>query len=152
MAMDKEDKDSFKREIMREHMRQQPFFKRSWMGQRGWIRPTVLALLEEKPMKGVEIMDRLEERSKGWWRPSPGSIYPLLDELTEEGLLKKRSDGRYETVQRKAEGREGEEMDGVITNIESNISYIEDIASSGKGMERYSKRIDGIISRLKKIK
>lgn len=150
--MDKEEKDSFKREIIRQHMRQQPFFKRSWMGQRGWIRPTVLALLEEKPMKGVEIMDMLEERSKGWWRPSPGSIYPLLDELTKEGLLKRRSDGRYETVQSKADGREVEEMDGVITNIESNISYMEDIASDGKGMKQYSKRIDMIMDRLKKIK
>ncbi len=97
-------------------------------------------------------MDKLEEKSKVWWRPSPGSIYPLLDELTKEKLVKKRSDGRYETVSNKTSGRESGEIDGVITNIESNISYIEEVASNGKGLKQCSKRIDDIIDRLKKIK
>ncbi len=150
--MDKEGKESFKHELIRQHMKQQAFFKRSWMGQRGWIRPTVLAILEENPMKGVEIMDKLEERSRGWWRPSPGSIYPLLDELTKEGLVKKRSDGRYEIAGKRADGKETGEMEDVMTNIESNISYMEDIASGGKGLKRHAKRIDSIIERLKRLR
>jgi DNA-binding PadR family transcriptional regulator len=47
----------------------------------------VLALLAERPMHGYEIIQQIEERSGGIWRPSPGSIYPTLQLLADEGLV-----------------------------------------------------------------
>jgi DNA-binding PadR family transcriptional regulator len=47
----------------------------------------LLTLLAERPMHGYEIIGELEQRSGGAWRPSPGSIYPALQLLADEGLL-----------------------------------------------------------------
>lgn len=55
---------------------------------KGLLRYLILEKLSEKPMSGSEIMDRIEEESRGAWRPSPGSIYPLLTWLHEKGLIK----------------------------------------------------------------
>jgi DNA-binding PadR family transcriptional regulator len=52
---------------------------------RGLVRYYVLESLSEKPMSGSEIMDEIERRSEGCWRPSPGSIYPLLAWLQDTG-------------------------------------------------------------------
>ena len=56
--------------------------------KRGDIRAAVLALLAEKPAHGYEMIKELEERTGGAWRPSPGSIYPTLQLLEDEGLIK----------------------------------------------------------------
>ncbi|MEM2865566.1 MAG: PadR family transcriptional regulator [Candidatus Hadarchaeales archaeon] len=52
---------------------------------RGLLRYYVLESLSEKPMSGSELMDEIERRSEGCWRPSPGSIYPLLAWLQDTG-------------------------------------------------------------------
>jgi DNA-binding PadR family transcriptional regulator len=62
---------------------------------RGDIRAAILALLTEQPMHGYQIMNELAERTGGVWRPSPGSIYPSLQMLQDEGLVKSvDQDGR----------------------------------------------------------
>lgn len=55
---------------------------------KGFLRYYVLRLLNEKPMSGSEIMSEIEKRTDGQWRPSPGSIYPLLAWLQEKGHSK----------------------------------------------------------------
>lgn len=55
---------------------------------KGFIRYYVLRLLSEKPMSGSEIIQHVEEKSGGRWRPSPGSIYPLLAWLQENKYVK----------------------------------------------------------------
>ena len=55
--------------------------------RRGDVRAAVLALLLERPMHGYELIQQIEERSGGVWRPSPGSIYPTLQLLADEGLV-----------------------------------------------------------------
>ncbi|HLM30364.1 MAG TPA: PadR family transcriptional regulator [Solirubrobacterales bacterium] len=55
--------------------------------RRGDIRAAVLALLEERPMHGYEMIKELEERTSGVWVPSAGSIYPTLQLLEDEGLI-----------------------------------------------------------------
>lgn len=72
-------------------------------GKRGWLRPLILAMLSQRPMNGIEIMDAIYEYTGRAWRPSPGSVYPMLAELAEEGLIRRRDDGRYELTD---EGRE----------------------------------------------
>ena len=58
------------------------------MVPKGFIRFHVLEALAEKPMSGSEIMDEIEKRTNGRWKPSPGSIYPLLAWLQENKYLK----------------------------------------------------------------
>jgi DNA-binding PadR family transcriptional regulator len=62
--------------------------------RRGDIRRAILAALQEHPAHGYEVMRRLEEMSGGLWRPSPGSVYPHLQMLEDEGMVhSSQSDG-----------------------------------------------------------
>jgi len=54
---------------------------------RGDIRAAILALLNEQPMHGYQIIQELERRTEGAWRASPGSVYPTLQQLQDEGLV-----------------------------------------------------------------
>ncbi len=56
--------------------------------RRGDIRTALLAVLAEGPGHGYEIINRLEEKSGGMWRPSPGSVYPTLQLFEDEGLVR----------------------------------------------------------------
>jgi DNA-binding PadR family transcriptional regulator len=53
----------------------------------------VLALLTERPMHGYEMIQELDGRTGGAWRPSPGSVYPTLQLLEDEGLIVSESAG-----------------------------------------------------------
>jgi DNA-binding PadR family transcriptional regulator len=54
---------------------------------RGDVRAAILALLREGPRNGYQIMSEIEERSDGAWRPSPGAVYPALQQLADEELI-----------------------------------------------------------------
>jgi DNA-binding PadR family transcriptional regulator len=56
--------------------------------RRGDVRTAVLAVLTEGPGHGYDVMQNLEDKSGGNWRPSPGSIYPTLQLLEDEGLVR----------------------------------------------------------------
>jgi DNA-binding PadR family transcriptional regulator len=56
--------------------------------RRGDVRLAALLLLAEEPRNGYAIMQELEQRSGGLWRPSPGSVYPALSQLEDEGLIR----------------------------------------------------------------
>lgn len=73
---------------------------------RGDVRNAVLALLAEEPMHGYQIIHEIEERSGGFWRPSPGSVYPTLQMLVDEGLVTAQADGEKKTYTLTDEGRE----------------------------------------------
>jgi DNA-binding PadR family transcriptional regulator len=60
----------------------------------GNLRLYLLALLEERPRHGYELIQALSERFGGTYSPSAGTIYPRLAKLEEEGLVTKRTDGR----------------------------------------------------------
>jgi len=63
--------------------------------RRGDVRSAILALLAEEPRNGYQIIQELVERSGGIWRPSPGSVYPALQQLEDEGLVRaEEQDGR----------------------------------------------------------
>jgi DNA-binding PadR family transcriptional regulator len=62
---------------------------------RGDVRAALLALLTERPMHGYEMIQELASRTGGIWRPSPGSVYPTLQLLEDEGLITSlQRDGR----------------------------------------------------------
>ena len=64
-----------------------PGFGRGPKVRRGDVRAAILALLAEEPMHGYQIITELGERSGGSWRPSPGSVYPTLSALEDQGLV-----------------------------------------------------------------
>ncbi|WP_291767632.1 PadR family transcriptional regulator [Caldivirga sp. UBA161] len=88
--------------------------------RRGALRDIVLYILAFKgELTGAQIIDEIERWSFGFWRPSPGSIYPLLDDLEEEGLIKiSRIDGvkKYYSLT-----EEGKRAIGLIGGINSPL-------------------------------
>ena len=67
----------------------------NWMkeAQKGYIRMGVLILLNKKPAHGYEIMKEINNRTKGFWQPTPGGVYPILNDLEKSGYVK----GHWET-------------------------------------------------------
>ncbi len=62
-------------------------------GRRGNVRAAILALLTERPMHGYEMIKELDTRTGGVWSPSPGSVYPTLQLLEDEGLITSEESG-----------------------------------------------------------
>jgi DNA-binding PadR family transcriptional regulator len=74
--------------------------------RRGDVRAAALSLLSEQPMNGYQIIQEIGERSEGVWRPSPGSVYPALQQLEDEGLIRAEAgDGGRRAYQLTDEGR-----------------------------------------------
>jgi DNA-binding PadR family transcriptional regulator len=75
--------------------------------RRGDVRAAALALLAEKPMNGYQIIQEITDRSGGVWRPSPGSVYPALQQLEDEGLIRAEAgDGGRRAYQLTHEGQQ----------------------------------------------
>jgi DNA-binding PadR family transcriptional regulator len=73
--------------------------------RRGDVRAATLLLLEEEPRNGYQLMEEIERRSDGAWRPSPGSIYPALAQLEDEGLIQAEESAGRRSFQLTDEGR-----------------------------------------------
>ena len=73
--------------------------------RRGDVRAAVLVLLEEAPRNGYQIIQELSDRSNGAWRPSPGSVYPILQQLEDEGLVEISSSQSGKTYNLTASGK-----------------------------------------------
>jgi DNA-binding PadR family transcriptional regulator len=125
------------------------------------LRLLVLGVLAREPKNGAEIMDEIEAMSMGWWRPSPGSVYPLLEQLANEGLIQKREDGRYQLTD---EGRqetgwpywalrpELRGVDGVLGEVSNYIAYLEDLKKSKPNeVAAHTKKISELAERLSKL-
>src|SRR4029450_11675153 len=81
---------------------------RAWRGpkaRRGDVRAAILAVLAEQPMNGYQIIQEIASRSGGAWKPSPGSIYPTLQQLEDEGLVRVEVDGARRAYTLTDEGR-----------------------------------------------
>lgn len=73
---------------------------------RGALRYLILKLIEEKPRTGSEITDEIESNSLGYWRPSPGSVYPMLSYLEEKGYVSGKVEGATKRYSLEQKGRE----------------------------------------------
>ena len=136
---------------------------RHWKGgRRGLLRPWILSILGKSPKNGAEIMDDIERMSWGGWRPSPGSVYPLLEEMSTEGLIKKNDDGRYETTEKgKSEmdwpfGMPFQQtphgVDQMLGEINGYVMYFEDLAKTDKSkLAPYSDKIKETADRLARL-
>ena len=65
-----------------------PHRRGSGRARRGDVRLAMLRLLAEEPRNGYQLIQAIEERSEGLWRPSPGSVYPTLAQLEDEGMIR----------------------------------------------------------------
>jgi DNA-binding PadR family transcriptional regulator len=74
--------------------------------RRGAVGAAILALLDERPMHGYELIAALEERSGGRWKPSPGSIYPALQRLEDRGFITAAEDDDQRRFELTDDGRE----------------------------------------------
>jgi DNA-binding PadR family transcriptional regulator len=73
--------------------------------RRGDVRAAILALLAEEPRNGYQLIQEIEERSDGEWRPSPGAVYPALQQLTDEGLIEAEESDCRRTFRLSESGR-----------------------------------------------
>jgi DNA-binding PadR family transcriptional regulator len=83
-----------------------PPFGRGPRARRGDVRAAMLVLLAEEPRNGYGLMQEIESRSGGVWRPSPGSVYPALQQLEDEGLVRAVDSGGRKQYELTDEGRE----------------------------------------------
>ena len=73
--------------------------------RKGNVRAAILALLAEEPRNGYQIIQEIEERSGGGWKPSPGAVYPALQQLADEGLVRGEEGGGRRVFHLTDEGR-----------------------------------------------
>ena len=84
----------------------------------GDMKYVILKLLKDKPMHGYEVMKALEERTRGCYKPSPGTVYPTLQWLEDEGLVDMRD----------VEGKKVYEInDAGLAFLEENRTTVEEI-------------------------
>ena len=134
--------------------------RRSHKGLHRWV----LYIVRDTPRSGAEIMDVMESNLQGWWRPSPGSIYPLLRRMVEEGVLSRSSDDKYTLTDKGRDEIEhpfpwlGERVssprsvEGVIEELSSYTSYLEDLARlKDKKISENAGNIRELGSRLTKL-
>ena len=100
----------------------------------------MLYIVRDSPKSGAEIMDVMESNLQGWWRPSPGSIYPLLKNMVTEGVLLRSPDDKYSLTPAGREevdhpwpwfegrGPAPRSVEGAIEVLSSYTSYLEDLA------------------------
>src|SRR5689334_18543176 len=94
--------------------------------RRGDVRAAALALLAEEPRNGYQLIQEIAERSDGVWQPSPGSVYPALQQLEDEGLIQAETpEGGRKRYALTAEGREY-----VATHADEVRAPWDDVASS----------------------
>ena len=63
--------------------------------RRGDVRSAILDVLAQEPMNGYQVIQQISDRTDGAWKPSPGSVYPTVQQLEDEGLVEGRDvDGR----------------------------------------------------------
>jgi DNA-binding PadR family transcriptional regulator len=83
-----------------------PFGGRGRLARRGDVRIAILAVLGERPMHGYQVIQELEARSGGRWRPSAGSVYPTLQQLEDEGFVRSEEQGGRRVFTLTDEGRQ----------------------------------------------
>src|ERR1700754_305450 len=83
-----------------------PWVRRGPKARRGDIRAAILGVLADQPMNGYQMIQEIAERSGGAWKPSPGSIYPTLQQLEDEGLIRAEDDGGRRVFRLTSEGEE----------------------------------------------
>ncbi|MGC8568849.1 MAG: PadR family transcriptional regulator [Nitrososphaeria archaeon] len=121
----------------------------------GGLRFLILLVLAQGERTGSEIMKEIERLSLGFWRPSPGTLYPALYKLMKDGYIKRLEDGRYAITDKGKEELKGVEpltaesfsVDHVLDIFESYIYYLKDVDK--KELEKHRDKIVRISEELR---
>jgi DNA-binding PadR family transcriptional regulator len=73
--------------------------------RRGDVRAAILDMLKDEPMNGYQLISQIAERSGGAWKPSPGSVYPTIQQLEDEGLVEADDERGRRTLRLSEDGR-----------------------------------------------
>lgn len=104
--------------------------RRRWFGA-GDMKYVILKLLADRPMHGYEVMRELDDQSRGCYKPSPGTVYPTLQWLEDEGLVESQEQDGKKVYSISDAGREF---------LEDNKSTVEEI------FDRFEEMMDHIVS------
>jgi len=139
-----------------------PMWPFRWtMHRKRGLRMAIVSLLSSSPKNGAELMAEIERMTQGWWRPSPGSIYPLLQQLAEDGMVRKREDGRYELTEKAHDevdwtfgpgfGRT-RTPDDMVAELSGFVSYLEDLKRSDPARaDQFRQKAKELADRLGKL-
>ena len=83
-----------------------PWARRGPKARRGDIRAAIFGVLADKPMNGYQIIQEIARRTGGVWKPSPGSIYPTLQQLEDEGLVRAAEEASRRVFRLTTEGEQ----------------------------------------------
>jgi len=103
--------------------------------QKGRLRNIVLWLLWQSARRGIDLIDDIYKMSWGWWKPSPGSVYPLLNKMVEEGVIEKLDDGKYKITEKGI----AEIKDFLPVRYSGSV---EDSVQELEGLSEYFKEVD----------
>lgn len=103
--------------------------------RRGDVRAAVLRLLSEAPMHGYQIIQELSARSGGAWSPSPGSVYPTLQLLADEGLIVSEETGGKKVFSLTEAGT------AAVAETADQPAPWDDAAQSGAGTSGYREAV-----------
>ena len=125
------------------------------------LKHLVLGSLSQSPKNGVELMDDVERQTFGFWRPSPGSMYPLLESLSKEGMIEKMPDGRYSLTQKGSRETDSQPwprfgwpttVDQMVSEMKNYVSYFEDLGKEKLSpfvseLENLNRRIENLLQK-----
>jgi DNA-binding PadR family transcriptional regulator len=104
----------------------------------GDLRLIALALIAEQPRHGYEIIKVLEEKTGGWYSPSPGIVYPTLTYLEDAGYVTAQAEGSKKLYTITAEGRAH-----LDDNREFVDAVLERLSAIGERVSRMRRRFEG---------
>jgi DNA-binding PadR family transcriptional regulator len=134
-----------------------------WMMHRKrGLRMAIVTMLASSPKNGVELMDEIERMTQGWWRPSPGSVYPVLEQLAKDGMIRKREDGRYELTEKASDelegsfghafGRRERSVKEMFDEVSGLVSYMEELVRSDPSkLKDYREQLQTLSDRITKM-
>lgn len=99
--------------------------------RRGDVRAAILDVLAVEPMNGYQVIQQIAERSGGVWKPSPGSVYPTVQQLEDEGLVQGTEVGGRRLLRLTDAGR---------TYVEQ---HLDELAGTWRGFEDPAEEVDG---------
>jgi DNA-binding PadR family transcriptional regulator len=108
--------------------------------RRGDIRTAALLLIAEEPRNGYQVMQEVEDRSGGIWRPSPGSVYPALAQLEDEGLIRSEEHDSRKLYAITDEGRAAVEARG---ERPAPWEQVGDIGDEAQALGRLAREVSG---------
>jgi len=124
--------------------------------QRGRLRSMILWLLYQSPKRGIDIIDDVYKMTWGFWKPSPGSVYPLLSKMEEDGVIRKIDGERYTITDKGI--KEIEEIlplkhrssiDDAVEELEGLSTFFGEVDKAQ--LSRYKERIEKALRKIEEV-